>query len=638
MGIYLWVKESLVSLFSVTDAKCKQYDQMLRRLDTEKKSTELYRRIANPQNENILDNIADLSVLEFSDSFEKWFKESKVRTARSVAVLSDVRAADWFFYRLTRWALRTITGYETTYGHYLKRAETEVQRHLSLLGRSREIMEPALERFEAEIRDGVSNKKPYKELAQITKPISLLMLQREGMCTDLVETLQNVDGVVHRVFRWMGSMMGQTTAFGGLVGRAKRLQKEARDQNKVVSGWSKAVSLEIYLAELQTELDNDSRTAREMIEFFHKVDRAQKQAVELAERHQTARKEEHEPSWYDQLGETAYKLTSTVSIVPKGIPNQGNTCYIASALQLLSQASLYGCSENFGDAPLQPYSYVNADGVQIQMVKESDIPDQAAVRDHVRPAIDQLAVGHRFNGVYELTRKLFESKAKVTDAPVGTQGCALEVFENVWDYIQASALFCERQKALREGVEPVLIPGYQSAPPSGLDKKDKEMRRMLTCCLDDQANTLNEVLRLELQGEIDGLLYTDSGQVYSGNVTIKKTLDVEALPRLLPIGFKRTGWQDGYPVKRTQEVDVPDYWEVPGEFLSDDSASVAYRLVGFIRHWDDNGSTDEGHYTAYLKRGPLWYHADDCSVTRVSERERLKEQGQGILYLFERIA
>ena len=603
-SVCLWIKESVVNLFSVTDDKRNRYDQGLNRLKTERKVVkELYENTLQPQDsQNNINDAGDLSAIEFSDSFEGWFRESQTQTARSIAFLSKVRESDWFFYRLSRWALRKITGYETDYAKYLRRAEKEVGKHLNVLGKSSEIMAISLERFKNEIRQGISEKISYEALAEKARPLSLLSLQNEIMCKDLVETFQKVDGWVHRFFRWMGSQVGQKTAFGDLLGRAKALRKKTSETSLVVSGWSKAVAVGIQLLELKEAKPNDeSRSVDQIVDFLKKVDDTQKRALELTEKYQVVRKEQDGPSWYDELRDAAYALTNTVSITPKGIPNDGNTCYIASAMQLLSQASMYGYSEHFGNAPLQAYSYEDADGNSVLDVKEEDLAAHTAVRNHVRPAIEQLAGGARFKDAYKLTEQLY--KDGMTDVPAGSQGCALEVFDNIWNSIQAPPFFCKGQ--------------------DGLDKKTRELTRMLTCPVYDphleQPKTLDDALTRRLR------------------MHKREKLEVEHLPLLLPIGLSRVEFQDGKMVKQNQVIEVPDYWQVPGELLDDESKSVAYRLVGFIRHWDDNGSGDEGHYTTYLKRGPHWVHADDSSARRVPDGERKNEQSRGVLYLFERI-
>ena len=111
----------------------------------------------------------------------------------------------------------------------------------------------------------------------------------------------------------------------------------------------------------------------------------------------------------------------------------------------------------------------------------------------------------------------------------------------------------------------------------------------------------------------------------------RKSLRLLHLPPLLTIHLKRFsvehGWEAGYgsyceAQKASDELRFPLAGLSLREFCcvgSAPEASVEYDLAAVVVH--HGTSPLAGHYTAYVRRGTLWYHANDANVREVSEAE-----------------
>lgn len=61
--------------------------------------------------------------------------------------------------------------------------------------------------------------------------------------------------------------------------------------------------------------------------------------------------------------------------------------------------------------------------------------------------------------------------------------------------------------------------------------------------------------------------------------------------------------------------------------------TIHFDLHGFILH---TGSTNGGHYIAYVKRNEKWYEANDSSITQMSESTAIDKSKQAYLLFYKK--
>ena len=627
-------KVSLEGLFTLSASTRLRYEQDLAGLMAIRRSVEqlwqnFQRQVEDP---------GSVTPQEFATQFKTCSLKTFDRTSQSLAFLSQVRSEDWFFFRFSRWALEIMTGKKTPYGHYLERAQDVLNRHLDLIELSNKALVTALQQFEREFSEksfssqSLETKNPKEEqisLLNRLKALTDVTSQYATNSTQLILTWKKTDGLVHRLFHWIVSRLGVRTASGDLTLRATLLGENANKLELATSAWSRAMESQ---CQLLPELSREDRFA-----LLQKIYYARWEALDLVE-----------------AAESGIEALRGSSNAPGGVAQGGNTCYIASALQLLAQAAFYGYKDFFGDEPLRTFSFENYDGTRVDVVQERDLDLHEAIRNGVRTTVTQVCDGIRFQDSYLLAEELH--RQNVTGVPAGYQGCALEVFENIWNSIHAPPLFLDSQRVQTSRPTSLKQAGDPSTNPASLRTKSKEARSILSCPVFQRdssnhilrAESLDVALKMELNSKLEKFKYTENGMIFEASGEDRRTLDTNTLPHLLPIGLKRLVVdENGCQVKYTQNIDIPDFWWISADFLPPDAAPVAYRLIGFIRHWDASESESKesgnftapnfGHYSAYIKRGPRWYHTDDSSVEAVQDQERKEQQRQGVVYLFERI-
>ena len=94
-----------------------------------------------------------------------------------------------------------------------------------------------------------------------------------------------------------------------------------------------------------------------------------------------------------------------------------------------------------------------------------------------------------------------------------------------------------------------------------------------------------------------------------------KSVDLYRLPPILIIHLKRF-YADGFYQKRQTYVDFPlKNLDMKGYTLNPDQLHTVYDLCAVSNHY---GTLEGGHYTAYCKNGQKWYKFDDQDVSEMS--------------------
>ncbi len=291
---------------------------------------------------------------------------------------------------------------------------------------------------------------------------------------------------------------------------------------------------------------------------------------------------------------------------PGGLSNRGNTCYLASALQLFAQGYNGHLS---GEDPVLLY---------------------------LIPVLADLTAGESFGEMGEVATVLFN--AHVSDVPVGEMGCALEVFEQLVNRLEGPSIVTHAQ-VLPLGEERVIAAADPAGDMPGADEIYRmiEDRMLILPVVDVEgvvSSNLNLCLRHLLSTEQEKVRFQRDGNLVEAAQGIQEgRLDVSTLPDILPIGLRRQTFVAGAAVKIEADIAVDDIWLMPKECLSKEETTVAYQLIGFIRH---SGNASGGHYTAYVLRGDTWYCADDSNVYAVALDAAHAQARQALVLLFKR--
>lgn len=292
---------------------------------------------------------------------------------------------------------------------------------------------------------------------------------------------------------------------------------------------------------------------------------------------------------------------------PGGIRNEGNTCYLASALQLFAHGY---------------HGRINSeDPVLLYLI----------------PIVEELTAGEAFDDIAEAAAVMFD--AEIMDAPLGQTGCALEVFEQLVGRLEEAAMVT-RAKVTPFGDEKLVgsVDLLDPPPDEGAICRVIEDRMLILPVADGDGNcfrTLDISLYNLLNSTQEQVRFQRNGQVFEAEAGLQEgRLEENSLPRILPIGLRRQLFIGNSQVKLEHDIAVDDVWRIPVAYLSKENVAVAYQLMGFIRHWGNAGG---GHYTAYLLRGDVWFCADDASVTPVHPDVARAQAKQALVLLFQRV-
>jgi len=108
----------------------------------------------------------------------------------------------------------------------------------------------------------------------------------------------------------------------------------------------------------------------------------------------------------------------------------------------------------------------------------------------------------------------------------------------------------------------------------------------------------------------------------------QQVIDKRKIPSVLYVQLKRFTTENTKiqtPVHGTFELTIK-----PDPNLNE---IIHFDLHGFIVH---EGSTNSGHYMAYIKRNGKWYQANDTSITSMNESEAISESKKGYLFFYKK--
>uniref|UniRef100_A0A8D8Y6N5 Ubiquitin carboxyl-terminal hydrolase n=1 Tax=Cacopsylla melanoneura TaxID=428564 RepID=A0A8D8Y6N5_9HEMI len=143
--------------------------------------------------------------------------------------------------------------------------------------------------------------------------------------------------------------------------------------------------------------------------------------------------------------------------------------------------------------------------------------------------------------------------------------------------------------------------------------------------------TLKDCLELYLQGEeIQGWHCPRCKTKRDA----RKKLDITILPPILVLHFKRFT-SDGWCRKKQTTVEFPENNLSMNEYnLNPESRDSRYDLYAISNHY---GTMESGHYTAYCRNKYKWYKFDDSDVSEISSSKLVSPAAYILFYMSSRL-
>ena len=321
------------------------------------------------------------------------------------------------------------------------------------------------------------------------------------------------------------------------------------------------------------------------------------------------------------------------SIVPRGIPNIGNSCYMNSGLQVLVGISFFRnliASKTWKPCIIYSKLENESEDDQIKRIEKDEIIFKETVSQYEQIHSNfQTFLNAYLEGLsLENSAKKFRSalyKAKLIEGKKTSQQDAEIFFRTLISASGYTVLYRRRLISDAEsGVEEFKF-HLDSQPSFTISMKELEESDIFSLSFQELINLEFSEKNLELDDP-----YLDKG--YS-----KESYKYEEAPDYLILNIKRFG----NDLKKYNEKFIFENGEVIDfsaamnkEVLEQsDRTDFLYEPIGMIQH---HGNTREyGHYTADVKKNGLWFHCNDSQIKKVGLIN--PNLGNGYIYCFKRM-
>lgn len=356
---------------------------------------------------------------------------------------------------------------------------------------------------------------------------------------------------------------------------------------------------------------------------------------------------------YEPLIDTTIDFLPLLNNVPMrqgsfvGIVNRGNTCYAASALQMLFRIPLIRIIIANMDVY---YPIIKAEAASLQSKAENIFAvekTQQSVRSLELKRQDLINMVKIIEGVNHIFSQLqgnekgaanFDFKKSMQCLP-GHYGDNDQ--EDADEYLSMiMAAICEFVPLNQQHHLKVFVSLIGNVKSVGLEPKQSKLNHKiesefrLSLPVNKSTETLKEMM--------DSYFATENKieQWYDEEAKIPGILDqsrkLSALPEIFPIHLKRLQFCQKKKImtKLGQPIYIPEILDL-SPFLEEASKEAKYVLKMFIQH---RGGAHSGHYIAY-SREPTgnWYSLDDTSVKDDFDRRSSNIMPQSYIYFYEKI-
>lgn len=309
-----------------------------------------------------------------------------------------------------------------------------------------------------------------------------------------------------------------------------------------------------------------------------------------------------------------------------GIPNKGNTCYLASSFQMMARFF-----PDLFEKELTLDQRIGNDGLSQAVESSKRLSQRKTFQEIAHPMVKLLRNHYNVNDIDTLARAI--QVCKIVGPNSCAQECAMEAMGGMLDNLQAPRFTVEIKTAISSSnkrINKILKTGYvqqkEYIETASSNCDSSSMLRLQIINSLGIAKTIEETLDKTLRSSFSNYQYQN--QRVRG-VRLHK-FDATSLPDTLPVVLNR--FNDNRR-KIKDKVKVGDTFTIPARHTKQ-GVDVKYTLKGFVIH---NGSSNGGHYRAFFKEDDKWFHANDSIVKAADEDHRKYDQKYAYIYVFERI-
>lgn len=336
------------------------------------------------------------------------------------------------------------------------------------------------------------------------------------------------------------------------------------------------------------------------------------------------------------------------------IPNGGNTCFLASALQMIAvydsiDPNLLSDSEDVFNYDVEYY----ANGKFSFGREEKDqklVKRRRELKRKLTEIVRKIQEGKTV-GRWDLIKleRLIQRTRSHGEIAIGGQNCVREAFEQI-----LAAICSPEKRKVFMSYFTEYKPGKLDDPDSGIGivALDNESVKVAPKQAKQELSRIRKepgifVLSLELpddkevKGDSIGLDFLQENALGFQEMPDHKSINKRSMflddpPKILPIDIKRTGFQkdNNRAYRRGKKSQFKEEFTIEPPYASE---RAVYRLRSFALQ---TGSSGGGHYRAYVRNQKnKWISANDGHIGPADEKSFYNDlESNGTFFLYERIA
>ncbi len=304
--------------------------------------------------------------------------------------------------------------------------------------------------------------------------------------------------------------------------------------------------------------------------------------------------------------------------VQKGLPNMGNTCFIASVIQasMLFQEAAF--EEKLKNANANEKDTIASILEWIQLFKN------AKTKTFDLTGICNLLRKHnQYNGSQEDAEELLSWFAKFQPTP----SVYYHEIKN-FDLREGESIIedSEREPDARNYVRMIPLAVDEDTSTSQI-KPGQTLLNLLK-------NYFSDIDVRSEKSHLPRLVQTSDQQYVNRNVLVLSKREIlSAAPSELTIQIKK--FREGTRLSGKLS-DVPETFVMPKEYCQN-GETATYRLRSVISH-HGSSSIHRGHYTACVRKGDSFFKADDATITPIDQKTMLEAAKEGYILIYDKVA